>query len=248
MSHDEPRARLLTLESLRQDVTYALRGFRREPAMALIAILILALGIGANTAVFSIVNPLVLEPLPFPGADRLVWIANTGTAGLSGADVPRRSVRGVPAQPRRSRRWARYFAFFGFRSYTLTGRGDAQRLSAVDVSVRDSSRCWACSRSLDGCSPTPSSTSAAAPKAGPRCSATHAVGSSDSAATPRFSDQALTINGAPVTVVGIMPRVFDFSSVFTPGTKVDMFLPADLDLMRPWGNTLSIVGRLRARV
>jgi predicted permease len=42
-----------------------------------------------------------------------------------------------------------------------------------------------------------------------------------------------------------MPREFDFSSVFTPGTAVDVFLPADMDLMRPWGNTMSLVGRLR---
>lgn len=59
---------------------------------------------------------------------------------------------------------------------------------------------------------------------------------------------AITINGQPMTVVGIMPEEFDFSSVFTPGTHVDMFLPADLDVMRPWGNTLSIIGRLQPGV
>ncbi len=73
-------------------------------------------------------------------------------------------------------------------------------------------------------------------------------GSSDSPATPRCVGQGVTINGETVTVVGIMPREFDFSSVFTPGTQVDMFLPADLDLMRPWGNTLSLVGRLKPGV
>jgi putative ABC transport system permease protein len=73
-----------SMETLRQDVRYALRGFRREPVVALIAVAILALGIGANTVVFSIVNPLLLRPLPFPNADRLVWIANLGTTGLSG--------------------------------------------------------------------------------------------------------------------------------------------------------------------
>ena len=55
-------------------------------------------------------------------------------------------------------------------------------------------------------------------------------------------DSTLTINGAPVTVVGILPEDFDFSSMFTPGTRVDMFLPADLDVLRPLGNTLSVVG------
>jgi putative ABC transport system permease protein len=56
---------LLSAESIRHDVRYALRGFRREPAVSTIGVLILAIGIGANTAVFSIVNPLVLRPLPF---------------------------------------------------------------------------------------------------------------------------------------------------------------------------------------
>ena len=51
---------------------------------AAIAILILAIGIGANTAVFSLVRPVLLKPLPFDDAPSLVWIANTGTAGLSG--------------------------------------------------------------------------------------------------------------------------------------------------------------------
>jgi hypothetical protein len=73
-----------TFETFSQDFQYALRGFRREPVVALVAVIILALGIGSNTAVFSIVNPLVLKPLPFPDADRLVWIANIGTSGLSG--------------------------------------------------------------------------------------------------------------------------------------------------------------------
>jgi putative ABC transport system permease protein len=71
-------------ESLWQDIRYALRGFRREPVVTFVAVIILALGIGSNTAVFSIVNPLVLKPLPFPNADRLVWVENIGTSGLSG--------------------------------------------------------------------------------------------------------------------------------------------------------------------
>ena len=68
----------MAFESLLHDVRLALRGLVREPGYSLVAILILAIGIGANTAVFSVVNPLVLKPLPFRDADRLVWIANIG--------------------------------------------------------------------------------------------------------------------------------------------------------------------------
>ena len=65
--HREARG-LPSLDSVIQDLGYALRGFRREPGFTLIAVAILALGIGANTAVFSVINPLLLKPLPFRDA------------------------------------------------------------------------------------------------------------------------------------------------------------------------------------
>src|SRR5689334_16220063 len=67
-----------------QDLRYAGRTLRRDPGFALFAVLILALGIGANTAVFSIAEPLVLRALPVREPERLVWIANKGKSeGLS---------------------------------------------------------------------------------------------------------------------------------------------------------------------
>lgn len=59
------------LESLLQDIRYALRGFVKAPALPLLVILTLAVGIGANTAIFSFVNAVLLRPLPYPAADRL---------------------------------------------------------------------------------------------------------------------------------------------------------------------------------
>jgi len=68
------------LHEFRQDLVYALRSLRSAPGFALVVLITLALGIGANTAIFSVVRGVLLRPLPFPDADRVVrlWHANPG--------------------------------------------------------------------------------------------------------------------------------------------------------------------------
>src|SRR5687768_15844594 len=68
------------LEQLRQDSRYALRTLRRNPADAAMVILTLSLGIGMNTAVFSVFNAVVLRPVAYPNPDRLAWISTMGVA------------------------------------------------------------------------------------------------------------------------------------------------------------------------
>src|SRR5271154_4480298 len=66
-----------TLESLLKDIRYGFRAIRRAPAFSLVVILTPALGIGLNTALFSVVHAVLLKPLPYPDAERLVWFGET---------------------------------------------------------------------------------------------------------------------------------------------------------------------------
>jgi putative ABC transport system permease protein len=68
------------VERLLQDTRYALRGLRRNPLFAVVVILTLALGIGLNTAVFSVVNAVLIEPLHYPHPERLLWLTNYNKA------------------------------------------------------------------------------------------------------------------------------------------------------------------------
>jgi putative ABC transport system permease protein len=74
------------MESLLHDVRFALRSFAKQPTLALVAIATLALGVGANAAIFTVVNAVVLQPLPFPAADRLVRIT-ADIPGLGTSDI-----------------------------------------------------------------------------------------------------------------------------------------------------------------
>jgi len=116
------------VSSLWQDIRYASRTLRRQPAFAAIAILTMALGVGANTAVFTVINGVLLRPLPYADPDRLVMLLNGRAGRLSSAFSPPNFVD-VTTQSG---------AFAGSAAFqpttaNVTGEGDPQRLEGADV-------------------------------------------------------------------------------------------------------------------
>jgi predicted permease len=115
-----------------RDVQYALRRLKASPGFAVAAILTLALGIGANTAIFSIVNSVLFRPLPFPDPERLyaVYSANR-TADALQAPVSAVDLDDWRAQRQQIEDLGGYFYAEGSTGIDMTGRGDPRRLSVV---------------------------------------------------------------------------------------------------------------------
>src|SRR5580704_13391230 len=107
-------------ETILQDIRYGLRGIRKSPSFSLVVILTLALGNGANTAIFSVVYSVLLRPLPYPHGERLVWLGES-TAKAQGISV---SWINFEHWRHDSDSFLNMAAFAG-EDLTLTGRGDA---------------------------------------------------------------------------------------------------------------------------
>jgi predicted permease len=241
--HRDARAFPL-LQDLRRDIAYALRTIRREPAFALVAIVVVALGIGANTAVFSVVNPLLLRPLPFHDADRLVWIAKASEdEGLSAQTYPVSSFEEFARRSSSLDGLTAYFAFFGFADTTLVG-SPAEHVVNIPVGPRFFELLGvqpALGRLFTAQEERPNGPSVAL--------ISHALWQRRFNGDPDILARAVAIhdNGGTrsVTIVGVLPAGFDFGAVFSPGVRADLFTPAPLDQMRGWGNTMALVGRLK---
>jgi predicted permease len=231
----------LSTNGFAQDVSYALRALRRDRGFLLFATLIIGLGVGAATAVFSVMRPLLIQPLPFEAPERLVLIENgDGTGGLSGVTSRTSNVRDFRAEARSFEAIAGFNAFFDQASYNLSGGGEPERLQGADIT----------SNMLEVLGVQPvvgrNFTREEGLQDGPRAMIlTHGFWVRRFAADPAVVGTTLPLNDEPYTVVGVLPASFDFASVFTPTASVDILLPWPIsDETDNWGNTTTMVARL----
>ena len=227
-----------------QDSRYGVRTLLRQPGFTTVAVVTLALGIGATTAIFGIVNAVLVRPLPFRAPDQLVWIAN-GTARSSGMSAITTRVGNFSDWRRLNQSFsdmAAYFAFFDYQGYTLTGAGEPERVSAVGVSQDF--------LDLLGVTPRHGRTFVDEEcrfNGRPAAILTDGMWERRFGRDPTVVGRTLIINDQATKVVGILPRWFDFSTIFTPASNVDLIVPFPISPETDrWGNTLAIIGRLRA--
>ncbi len=241
--HREARG-FQSLDILLQDLRYTFRTLRRDPGFAAIATLILALGIGANIAVFSVVNTILLQPLPFHDPQQLVWITGIpGRGGLSSQTYSTDAYKAFLSQQRSFQDVTGYFAFSTSDNTRLMGRGEPLLLSGILVNgnffqtlgvqpiLGRLFRSEECQKN-----------------APPVTLLSYAFWKRQFGADPDIVGKAVNFDGRSVTIIGVLPETFDFGSVFSPGSKVDTYGPAILDDMEDWGNTLALIGRLKPEV
>jgi predicted permease len=235
---------LSVLDSFLQDLRYTFRTLRRDSGFTTFAVLIVGLGIGASATIFSVVEALLLRPLPFSEPDRLVWITNHDTGGLSGQTTQVGHLLDLREHNRSFSDLAGYFAFYGVGDNLLSGRGEPERLSGVPVSGNFFQ--------LLGVQPQLGRlfTAAECKWNGPKAVLlSHGLWVRRFGSDPGIVGRTLTINDEPVTVAGVLPASFDLASVFAPGNHFDLYFPFPLSAeTNRWGNTMAIVGRLKPGV
>lgn len=232
------------LDILVRDLRHALRTLRRDTAFTTFVVLIAGLGIGASSTVFSVVNTLLLRPLPFAEPHRLVWVANGDTSGLSGQTTQVGHMLDLAERTQSLSALTGYFAFYGVGDNLLTGTGEPERLSGVPV-AGNFFEVMGVQPQL-GRSFTADEMKWNGPKA---VVLSHGFWRRRFAGDPSIVGQSLTINDAPHVVAGVLPASFDFASVFAPGGQFDLFFPFPLTPeTNRWGNTMAMIGRLKPGV
>jgi putative ABC transport system permease protein len=231
------------IEAFLQDVRYGARLLARNKGFTAVAVLTLGLGIGANTAIFSIVNELLLNPLPYPGAERIVmlWEVNregTGQNPISAANFRSWREQGTVFES---------MAAFTDRRYNLTGGGEPEEV-AVQLATPELFRVLGVKPFL-GRALTPAD---ALPDAPGVALLSHGFWLRRFGGDRGIVGRPIMLNGSPSTVVGILPPGFQWHirqmSNTTRPSEIWVALPLPAEEPYSRGRSLSAVARLKPGV
>jgi predicted permease len=209
---------LALLDALRMDIRYALRVFGRNPGFAVVGVLTLAIGIGANTALFSILNAVLLRPLPYANADRLLAVAaSTPTRPFSLLSYDEYlAIRSAPS--------IEAAGMWMTQSVNLTGTGNPERITGnfVTASFFDTlglaperGRFFTDAESAPG-------------RAQPMVVVSHAFWQRRFGGADTVLNERLMLNGTTFAVIGVLAPPFDADTVPGAGGPIvgDVFMPA----------------------
>ncbi|HSA55707.1 MAG TPA: ABC transporter permease [Gemmatimonadaceae bacterium] len=219
-------------ETLLADIRYAARGLRVAPGFTAITGLTLALGLGGATTIFSAVNPVLFEPLPYPESRRITMIREVGADGAF--------IDGTFGMYRELASRAQTFESIAvYRSWqpTMTGPAEPQRFEGQRVSASF----------FDVLGVAPAFGRAFRPE-DDRAGAPDVVILADGlwrsrfGADPAIIGRTITLEDRSTLVIGVMPG--DFSSVLAPGAQIWTPLQYDMSQGRAWGHHLRTIGRL----
>jgi putative ABC transport system permease protein len=217
---------------LSHDLRYSFRALLRRPGFTVVAVLTLALGVGASTAIFSVVNGVLLRPLPYPQPEQLVQVWETNTRrGWLGDTVSPQNFEDWQAESRSFEAMSAY----EYESFVLAGGDAPERLIGIKAS----------SSFIDVLGVKPALGRGFLPGEDAR-GARRVVVLSDRLWRRHFGaradalGQAVTLDGEPYTIVGVMPADFSF-----PSPRLDLWTPA-IDITRPRGDHfMEAVARLK---
>jgi putative ABC transport system permease protein len=210
-----------TVDTFAQDVRHALRLLRRDPTFTVAALATLALGIGLNTAIFSVVYGVLWRPLPYHAPDRLIMISSaqqteTGVKAF-GTWAPA-SYEGLRQRTTTLESVAAYNSI----DAELTGRGEPVQIPGLDVSPN-----FFATLGVTPARGRAFFTDAAAPDDDQSAIVSDRLWRSALRADPAIVGQTITIDGLPRTVIGVLPPEFSFRPMIRIGAlpAVDVFLP-----------------------
>jgi putative ABC transport system permease protein len=226
-------------EILYRDFAYALRLLVRNPGFAAVAVATLALGIGVNSAVFSVVNGVLLNPLPYGTPERLMWGTGRAPNGFTGAAVSAPDFLDYRDQNRTFEHFAAFFVL-GAASQSWSVNGNSRQLKGAMITA-DFFETLGYSPVI-GRSFTGTDEQTQSPQA---VILSHHLWQEMFAASPAVVGVSAKLDGNPVTIVGVMPSSLDF-----PAT-VDFWYPTPMQapgLQRRMGHMFFALGRLRPGV